>query len=211
MALARSGELAAALESLREAVRLRPDLAPVRAELGLALIRTGALAPGLAHLDAAVELEPGAAEFRLRRGEALLGIGRAREAAAEFAETLRLDPGRIEAANDLAWIRATHPDPGLRDPEEAVALAERAVRGRAQPGAAELDTLAAAYAAAGRFEEAIATAERAIAAPGATPELVAQVRARLALFRAGRPYLEPAAGESPAAGPARGDQARSGL
>ena len=55
-----------------------------------------------------------------------------------------------------------------------------------------LDTLAAAHAAAGRFGEAARVAEQALQlAESAGPAtLAAQIRARLALYRAGRPYQE---------------------
>jgi spermidine synthase len=53
-----------------------------------------------------------------------------------------------------------------------------------------LDTLAAAYAAAGRFAEAVAAAERAVplAESGGQAELARRIQSRLELYRAGRPY-----------------------
>jgi tetratricopeptide (TPR) repeat protein len=56
--------------------------------------------------------------------------------------------------------------------------------------AANVDTLAVAYAAAGRFNEAIAAAERAVelARAAEQPQLAKKIEARLELYRAGRPY-----------------------
>jgi tetratricopeptide (TPR) repeat protein len=106
-------------------------------------------------------------------------------AARQYRAALALEPGRRSAANNLAWILATAADPTLRDPEQSIALAERALSGLDPPDANYLDTLAAAYAAAGRHAEAIATANRAlrIATEAGRPELVEQLRARLESYR----------------------------
>jgi spermidine synthase len=72
-----------------------------------------------------------------------------------------------------------------------VSLAERAALSSA-PDPSVADTLAAAYAAAGRYDEAVRVAEQALrqVEAGGPPALAEQVRARLALYRAGRPYRE---------------------
>jgi hypothetical protein len=70
-----------------------------------------------------------------------------------------------------------------------VRYAERAVAATPATNAELLDTLAAAYAEAGRFDAAIATAERARAA--AAPAAAARIDARLALYRAHHPYRMP--------------------
>ena len=79
----------------------------------------------------------------------------------------------------------------MRDPGEAVRLASRATELSGGRDPAILDTLAAAYAAAGRFEEAVRTAEAAEAlfAAGSAPGPAAEVRARLNLYRAGKPAI----------------------
>jgi tetratricopeptide (TPR) repeat protein len=95
--------------------------------------------------------------------------------------------------NELAWLRATSPDPGLRDGAGAVELAERA-RGltKSAPDPAVLATLAAAYAEAGRFEEAIAGAEKANALARASGNgTIATLTDNLLIeFRANRAYHE---------------------
>jgi hypothetical protein len=62
-----------------------------------------------------------------------------------------------------------------------VALTER-------PDPAVLDTLAVAYAAAGQFDDAVSSAQAALAA-GPPNDLAEEIRARLALYRVGKPYL----------------------
>lgn len=105
----------------------------------------------------------------------------------------QLDPTWREAANDAAWLLATVPESELRDASEAVRLAERASKlgGDTQPNV--MGTLAAAYAEAGRFADAVRCAEQALdlAERAGLRELAQQTRARLALYRAGKPYREP--------------------
>ena len=92
----------------------------------------------------------------------------------------------------MAWLRATHPDPKYRNAAAAVELSERACRLTEQQEPLFIGTLAAAYAEAGRFEDAVKTAERAKALAAATgqKELVEKNRQLLELYRAGRPYHE---------------------
>ena len=158
------GDAAQAIARYERAVALDPASAQANGVLGAALVREGrsaqarpyleralasADAPAIAHAALAVVL---AAE-----GQEALAVQRGREALAK-------DPELGWAANNLAWILATTGDPALRDPAEAVRLAEGAVAGAAEPNADFLDTLATAYAAAGRPEEARHAAAAAVAA-----------------------------------------------
>ena len=96
------------------------------------------------------------------------------------------------ALNNLAWIRATSPDPTLRDAAEAVRLAERSCSRSKNPDSGQLDTLAAAYAAAGDFDRAVETAERAaqLAESANNKVLAAQIREHVDLFRRHRQLQE---------------------
>jgi cytochrome c-type biogenesis protein CcmH/NrfG len=120
--------------------------------------------------------------------------GKPREAVSEYCEVLVSKPDQPEALNNVAWLLATSPDATVRNGAEAVRLAEHACRlsGNAQPRA--LGTLAAAYAEAGRFPEAVEAAQKAVdtANAGGNPQLAAMSEQLLNLFRAGRPYHEPA-------------------
>jgi len=93
----------------------------------------------------------------------------------------------------LAWILATHPDARLRDSAQALQLATRAFELSPPNDAAALDTLAAAYAEAGRFDDAIKSAQRAaeLAQADGPKQLLGDIQARLLLYRAGKPYREP--------------------
>ena len=95
-----------------------------------------------------------------------------------------------EALNNLALILATASDDKLRDGAEAVQLAERALRLPPVKGMCVAGTLAAAYAEAGRFPEAVATAEKAVREETAAGETsFAELnRQLLTFYRAGQPW-----------------------
>ena len=87
----------------------------------------------------------------------------------------------------FAWLLATHPSAGVRRPEAARALASRIVEATGRSDAAALDALAAAQAACGEFDAASRVAGEALAL--ATGEQAAAIGERLALYRAGRPFV----------------------
>ena len=181
---------------LGEALQLVPDHPNYLALRGTALARAGRAAEAVPMFRAALRHHPDSAELHGNLGLALQHLGRTGEAAAAFRLALRNDPDRIESLNGLAWILATSPDAGPAQRREALELAEKACRATRQRRPDLLDTLAAAYAAAGRFPAAVAAAGEALAlleniqAPG----LAEQVGARLELYLAGQPFAE---GESP--------------
>ena len=124
-------------------------------------------------------------------GVALLARGDTISAASEWRESARIEPRDRVVANNLAWLLATSPDPKVRDGADAVVHAERASRlTRDDPSV--LDTLAAAYAAAGRFDEAVTTAERAASkadAAGAV-DLARQIDRRAEQYQRQRRWIE---------------------
>jgi Flp pilus assembly protein TadD len=94
--------------------------------------------------------------------------------------------------NNLAWLLATCGDGSVRNGQRALELAERANRLAGGQDVRVLDTLAAAYAEAGRFEEAVRTVQAAIQLASATgrTESARRMQERLRLYQAGQPYRE---------------------
>jgi spermidine synthase len=80
----------------------------------------------------------------------------------------------------------------VRNPEESIRIMERLLREAERPSPAYLDTLAAAYAAAGRFPDAIDTAARAekLAREERRSAEAEKIRARLSRYRGGEPWIE---------------------
>ena len=101
-------------------------------------------------------------------------------------------PDAASLADCLAWLLATCHDPNRRNGEEAVRWAKQAC-GQADNTRPEyLDTLAAAYAEAGRFDEAVKSEKEAIKRANATnrADLAETYQTRLKLFESGAPYHE---------------------
>jgi tetratricopeptide (TPR) repeat protein len=178
------GQTPQAIASLERALALEPGSALMHAHLGRALASQGRLGEAILQLDQALRLEPGNAEFAGLRARLLDRAGRTREAIAAYREALRLGAQAPDLPNNLAWLLATSAAGDPAAAAEAVRLAERAVAELGDGDAAALDTLAAAYAAAGRREEAARTAGRALARAeaGGDRQLAAQIRERLSLY-----------------------------
>lgn len=172
--------------------------------LALALDERGDLSGSIAHYREAVRLRPDLPAFRVNLAAALARAGRVRQAVDEYRRAIALDPDDVPAANNLAWLRATHPNAAYRDGDEALARADAVVRRK--PGDPDaLDLLAAALAESGRFADAEQAAAAALDAArrGGRHELVAPIASRRALYAAGRPYREdPAAAAMAAPQPA---------
>ena len=94
------------------------------------------------------------------------------------------DGGVVEAAHVAAWIYATTRHEALRDPHRALMLAESAVSERRDVDT--LDTLAAAQAAQGDFEGAVATQRLALRLAAEDAELLAHLEA----YQGGRAWVE---------------------
>jgi tetratricopeptide (TPR) repeat protein len=135
---------------------------------------------------------PGSVRLQQKLGTLLLHRGASREARDHLREAVRLWPGWYPAAQNLAWLQATHPDPEIRDPASALELARIASAARGQRDANILDTLAAAHAAAGEFGQATEVANRALALAQEQrdPVLAAAIESHLRLYEAGQAYFE---------------------
>jgi tetratricopeptide (TPR) repeat protein len=189
--LAAGGERDRALAYHRRAVASDPRSATAQNNLGMTLAQAGNVDEGIEHLRASLLINPRYANAQANLGHASLLKGDLRTAVSGFRSALQLEPGNVDAANNLAWILATSAEPSLRSPGEAVWLAEFAVS--ASPGRtpAFLDTLAAAYAAAGRYQDAAKTVREAvrIAEEAGNVGAAGRMKERLKLYEAGKPYV----------------------
>ena len=150
------------------------------------------MADALPHFEKALSIDPASAEAHYKLGTLYYLGRRVREALAEWRQAMALDPKHVPALNRAALVLAASPDPSLRNGSEAVALAERAVALSAERDPAVMDTLAAAYAEAGRFPEATRTARRALnlANQQRDAQLAQALTTRIALYEAGTPFRE---------------------
>jgi tetratricopeptide (TPR) repeat protein len=169
---------------------------PQDAEARLALIRCltqlGQKDEVIRELQAATQALPQAAQFYTALAMAELRTGNFTAAVETYDTGLKQLPDAVDLLNNLAWLLATHRQSPATAAERAVALAERARELTQGEVPFVLGTLAAAYAAAERFPEAIATAERAIelATAAGQSKVAARNEELLKLYRAGQPYRE---------------------
>jgi len=150
--------------------------------LALVALRGGDKHAALAHLQDALALNPDYAEAHQKLAET---TDRPKVALEHWRAAIELGPNNATALRRAAWIRATNAE--LRDGPEAVALAVRALLLTHSPDAPTLDTLAAAYAESGRFEDAIATARRAIATD---PAQAPAIQGRIEVYKLRKPWRE---------------------
>ncbi len=144
-------------------------------------------------LARAIELDPQLAMAHYELGRLLIGPD-PREAIAHLRQALALDPKLVQAANALAWIWSTDPADELRNGAAAVDLMEPLCRSPQSAPAAWLDTLAAAYAECGRWDQASRVAELAHERANATGDtaLAERIAARRKSYASRQVYRRPA-------------------
>ncbi|MDR3717819.1 MAG: tetratricopeptide repeat protein [Bryobacteraceae bacterium] len=190
MALATTGKVDEAIPVLEQAARLAPADPDIQANLGAALVGRGRMEAAIPHLEQALKAAPGDASAHYYLGSALASTGRPAEGVREWRAALSLQRDFVPAMFRLADLLSSSPDDSLRNGAEAVELAERAANLTRGQEPSILDTLAAAYAEAGRFAEAITAARRALtlAVQLNDKALAAGVNARIALYEAQKPF-----------------------
>jgi cytochrome c-type biogenesis protein CcmH/NrfG len=190
VALTEQGKPAEAMPYLLKAVQLAPAWPEAQRRLALAWLRQGRIPEARAAYQKLVPLLPATAEGCRDLADMLAEGQQFAEALHYYGEALRLKPDFAPALNNLAMLRASCRQPEFRDGRQAVQLAEAACRLSGRRNPSFLGTLAASYAEAGRFGDAVKTIQEALAlarASGADNLLAIQTQ-MLQQFRAGKPY-----------------------
>ena len=174
------------------ALRIDPQAAGIHYNLGLALRQAGRTQEAIAQWEQALRISPRIAGAHYELGLASSQAGNLKDAIVHYEQALRIQPNYAEAQNDLAWLLATLAPAEGDDPVRALTLAKQAcsLTGNRVPG--YLDTLAAAYAANGRFEDAAVSAQYAVelARAAGQTQLAREIEARLELYRSGHAYRQ---------------------
>lgn len=190
------GRLDESIEHFVAALESFPRDAGLHNDLGVACYRLGRYEDAQQAFVRALEFAPEFFRPYLNLGNLAFDFGHDELAREQYETALQLEPGHAEPCVCLARLLATTGSDELLDGPRAVALAERAnqLTGSREPRV--LDTLAAAYAAAGRFEDALGAATRAevLAAQAGDEALVREIQERAALYGVERPFrvLRPA-------------------
>ncbi len=194
LALVRKGRIDEAITHYKESLAIYPDNARAHNNLGGALFQKGRLDEAIAEYKKSLEIEPVDADVHYQLGLAFFLNGRENEAILHYERALEIRPDYVEAQNSLAWVQATSRSAALRNGAKAVELAERVNQLTGGEDPVILQTLAAAYAEAGRFSDAQLNARKALRLAQAekqqNPVLVEQINGELKFYEAGLPFHE---------------------
>ena len=179
-----------AISAAQHALKLRPDDIDSRQLLATLLLSSKQYAAAKDQLNELMQLRPGDLGSRFYLATAYLAQQKTVQAIAEYRTLLNQNPNFHPAANNLAWLYATHADAKLRNGPEALRLATQICANTPSPN--YLDTLAMAQAEVGDFTAALVTARRALAMfeeQGNSPK-AASLKKRIPLLESGRAYRD---------------------
>lgn len=190
--LENQGDVRKAMVRYRVAVSIDPQYGKAYYNMGQALRKQGLWREAVEAYLTAIRTMPNDLPAQLNLASALPHLGQNSEAITHFDRALELDPDSLEALNNLAWLLSTCPEPETRNGSRAVQLAERGCALTHSKAPFMLGTLAAAYAEAGRFGDAVLAGEQAAARATDLGDLALAARNRelVELYRARKPYRE---------------------
>ncbi len=181
-----SAEYDKAIADYDEVIRLDPKDVFAYIYRGCAYERKGDYDKAIADYDEAIRLDPKGAKAYEIRGAAYHDKGDYDKAIADYDEAIRLDPKHALPYNGFAWLLGTCPQVSFRDGKKAINYAIKAWELSKDP--AFLDTLAAAYAEAGDFKQAIKWETKFLETPNLSEKNTTGGKSRLALYQAHKPY-----------------------
>lgn len=186
------GKYEEAVARFREALKLAPDTLGAYLPLTTCLSRLGKIREAVDVVREGLRVNPFDVDMQLALAAAYSSLGDLTNQAAHLRIVTGLKPDRVEVLNNLAWILASTSNESLRNGPEAVKLAEHACELTQRREPLLLGTLAAAYAAAGRFTDAVQTAEQARdnAVAAGQNDVAGKNRQLLELYRTGKAYYD---------------------
>jgi len=181
-----------AIKYLDKVLMLNPQYPDVHKRMGATLLIMGRAEEAVSHFNEALRTNPNDVEVHVSLGTAYMQLGKYEPTIRNWTKAVELKPDTADVLNNLAWLLATVNDASVRDADKAVKFALRACELTEHKNPVILDTLAAAYAAAGRFNDAIATAEQAINIVKASGrnDVINEIQNRVELYKAGRAYIQ---------------------
>ena len=191
--LAATGDLDGAIVYYRLALQFGSRDASAHYNLANALLATGGIEEAIDHFREALTLTPDDPDVHTNLARALVATADLAGGVTHYERALELDPRIPLALVGLSWLRGAAPDATLRSSPQALSLAQRAVALIGGNHPEVLDALAVAYAAVGRFDDALATARKAAEAARGTPfeGLIPAIEGRIRLYLTFRPYRMP--------------------
>jgi len=198
IALREQGNYDAAIRHFREALRINPNNAIAHNNLGVVLARKGNAIEAGSQFFEAIRINSDYAGAYYNLGKIFANQGKIEDAILYYRKTLHIDPNMTQALYNLSWILATHIDAEYRNGKDALELAQNLCKITQYKQPLALDSLAAAYAEVGNFDDAVSTSKKAfkLALEQGPEELVQGLKKRLQLYEKRRPYRQTRSGES---------------
>lgn len=178
------------------AIKLNPKLAPAYGNRGLSWLAKGDHDKALSDLNAAIRLDPKMMDAYNNRGFVWRAKGDVQRAIADFSQVIKLEPKFADAYDTLALIYATSANAKVRNGKRALELAQKACELTGWKNAYYLNTLAAAHAEAGDYQQAAEWQGKALALKAFSKAGEAAALERLNLYRAGKPFHESSPGQT---------------
>jgi tetratricopeptide (TPR) repeat protein len=176
----------------RRTLAVNPTSAMAHNALGDEMLRQGRIEEAWDCFEKSLALQPNDPLVYNNLATASVRQGRFKDAIGILEKALSVEVPSGEAHNNLAWFLATCPVGAVRDGTRAVELASEANRRAGERNPLFMDTLAAAYAEAGEFPKAVATAQRAydLAVMLKNLGLAENLRTTIALYESGAPFRD---------------------
>jgi len=150
-----------AVKVLSKAIQGDPNNAKAAHYRGIARYYQGKVDLAIADYSRALEIAPDLTKAYTSRGVALFRKGEFQSAKKDLGRAFSIDPTDANALNQMAWMLAVYPDKQYRNGKKALDLAHKAINLKTTPN--YFDTLAAAYAETGQFEDAARIQRKVIA------------------------------------------------
>ena len=144
----------------------------------------------IARFDELVKMDPGDWQARYHRGDALLSIGKHAEAIADYEEAVKRQPEHSGLLNNLAWVLATSPTDSLRNAKRSIELGKKACELTKFERPHIISTLAAGYAEAGQWDEAVKWSQKALDTAEEDDENRPQLMKELESYKNKKPWRE---------------------
>jgi tetratricopeptide (TPR) repeat protein len=180
------GQLDPAISDYTKVLEINPKEAGAYNNRGNAYRRNQQYAQAISDYTKALEIDPRYARAHHGRANAYRDQGRYDQALSDYDRAIELNPEYVSALNSFAWFLATTDSAQFRDGKKALEAALRACELTNWKNPSYLDTLAAAYARIGDFENAVKWQEKALELFG-KPRRV-DVQRRLDHYRMNRPW-----------------------
>jgi tetratricopeptide (TPR) repeat protein len=188
---AQKGDDDGALKDFEAAVKADPKNVHGWQLRGSAYAEKGEKDKALGDFKEAITLDPNNAATYLYRAHLYLVEADPESALADLEEVMRRAPDFPGASNDYAWTLATNPKDSVRNGRKAIEYAKKACHETDYKHAPTVDTLAASYAEAGDWDEAVKWQQEALTLAEKThPDDVKGMKERLALFKEKKPFRE---------------------